>query len=92
MSLSADTVLAAIGFTETSDFNDVCRGLGADVPTERGEWREFFTILEGAERQGLVEIERVEGKIDTVQLTEAGAAVVRAKLDQQRGLFGIEGV
>lgn len=87
--MNTDDILAAIGSTEVSDFNDFCSGLGADRPEagDRSGWREVFTLLGECERDGLVEVERVEGKIDTLILTEAGAARVRARLDAKRGLF-----
>ncbi len=87
--MTSDDILAAIGSTETSDFNDFCSGLGADRPDagDRAGWREVFTLLGDCEREGLVEVERVGGKVETLILTEAGAAKVRAKLDAKRGLF-----
>jgi hypothetical protein len=95
MSVDVDTVLEAIGSTEASDFNDLCRGLGSNLPEERSEWADLFRTIEEAEREGLVEVERddVSGKqrIATVILTPAGADRVRAKLDSQRGLLGLMG-
>lgn len=82
-----DTVLAAVGSTEPSDFNDLCRGLGCHVPQERSEWADLFRTIEECEQDGLVEVSRLEGKIDTIMLTKDGADRVRAKLDANRGLF-----
>jgi hypothetical protein len=89
--MTTDTILAAIGSTECSSFNDFCSGLGADRPEagDRSGWREVFSLLGECEREGLVEVERVEGKIETLVLTEAGAAQVCAKLDAKRGLLGL---
>lgn len=98
MSLNRDSVLAAIPSSQPGDFNDLCRGLGADRPEERGEWADLFRMLDACERDGLVEIERTQNmetkrmEIDTLQLTDAGAAIVRANLDKRRGLLGLEGV
>lgn len=91
--IDVDTVLAAIPSAAPGDFNDLCRGLGADRPGERSEWAALFRLLDDCERDGLVEIERIENpetkrmQIDSLQLTDAGADRVRAKLDQRRGLF-----
>lgn len=95
MSVDIDTVLAAVGATECSDFNDLCRGLGSNRPQERGEWADLFRTIEQAERDGLVEVSRIEvdgqKRIDTLILTEEGANRVRAKLDSKRGLLGLIG-
>lgn len=93
--LEVDDVLTAVGSTATADFNDLCRGLGANLPQERAEWADLFRTIEQAEREGLVEVDRddVSGKqrIATVILTPAGADRVRAKLDANRGLLGLMG-
>lgn len=87
--MTLDDVLAAIPGTAGADFGEFCSGLGAGRPEagDRDGWREVFTLLGECERNGLVKVERVEGKIETLILTPAGAAQVRAKLDSKRGLF-----
>jgi len=85
--MDTDTVLAAASSAEPSDFNELCRGLGGDCPQDRAEWATLFRTIEECERNGLMEVSRLDGRIDTVILTEAGAAQVRAKLDAKRGLF-----
>jgi hypothetical protein len=72
-------ILLATGATEPSTFNEFCRGL-RDCP-ERGDregWADLFKTIGSAERLGLVEVERLNGKIETLILTEAGAAKARA--------------
>lgn len=89
--MDEETILAAIGSQEPSTFNEFLRALGDDCP-ERGDkdgWRELFAALEYSERSGLVEIERVQRKIDSLILTEAGAARVREQLDGKKGLFSM---
>jgi hypothetical protein len=86
--LNIDDVLAAIGATEPSDFNEFCRGL-KDCPAkgDTAGWREVFNILRQLEADQLVEVSRTGKTIDTMQLTEAGAARARERLDSQRGLL-----
>jgi predicted transcriptional regulator len=72
-------MLSAIPSTEPASFNEFLRGY--DDRPERGDksgWAELFTDLETLESQGLVEIERVNGRIDTLMLTVEGADVVRS--------------
>jgi len=87
--MDIDTLLSAIGSTEETTFNELCQALGDDCP-ERGntpEWRDLFRTVSCAEKEGLVRVDRVGGKIGTLILTEAGAARVREKLDRRRGLL-----
>ena len=83
------TVLSAISFTEPSDFNEFCRGLGKDCPAkgDTADWRELFSLLNECEQDGLVIVERSGRSIESVTLTDAGATLVRAQLDNKRGLF-----
>lgn len=86
--MSEIEILSAIGSTEPSTFAEFCRAL-RDCP-ERGDtagWRELFSDLEYAERQELVVIERLNRRIESLQLTDEGAAMVRAELDKGRGLL-----
>lgn len=91
--IELDTLLAAIGSQGPSDFNELCRGLGGDVPQSTGEWAELFRLIEQAERDDLVEVSRIEVdkrmRIDTIILTPSGADRIRGKLDAERGLFGL---
>ena len=71
-------ILKAIPSTEPAMFNEFLRGLD-DAP-ERGDragWAELFRGLDRLERDGRIEVERANGKIDTLILTESGAASVR---------------
>lgn len=71
------TILRAIPSTECASFGEFCNALGSDKPTDRDEWRVLFLQLEKLEADGLVEIERLSDKIDTLILTDAGADKVR---------------
>lgn len=86
--MDEDKILAAIGFTEPSSFNEFCRSYD-DCPAkgDTAGWREVFATLEYLEHQGLIKIDRAGKKIDTMILTEEGASRIRAKLDAKRGLF-----
>jgi predicted transcriptional regulator len=72
-------ILRAIPSTEPATFNEFLRGYD-DAP-ERGDksgWSELFQDLETLESQGLVEIERNNGRIDTLMLTAEGVDTVRS--------------
>lgn len=72
------TMLAAIPSTEPATFNEFLRGY--DDRPERDDkrgWAEMFTDLETLESQGLIEIDRTNGRIDTLMLTAEGADLVR---------------
>jgi hypothetical protein len=84
MSLNQLTILKAIGSTEPSTFREFCSELGDNCP-EKGDsasWGALFRLLREAERSGLVLVDRASGSIDTLILTEAGAAHVRANPDR----------
>jgi hypothetical protein len=81
--------LALIPSTEPFTFNELCGALGDDCPREKAEWRALFTRLDGFESEGYLEVSRVAGKIDGVQLTECGAALIRDRNDKKRGLLGL---
>jgi hypothetical protein len=89
--MEQEVILSAIGSTEASTFSEFCRALKDDCP-EKGDtagWRELFGSLEWAEHQGLIEIDRVNRKIDSLILTEKGAALVRDRLDADKGLLSM---
>ena len=44
-------------------------------------------MLRELERQCYIEVTRTAGKIDGLMLTESGAALIRDRLDSQRGLL-----
>lgn len=71
------TILKAIPSTKEASFNEFVNGLGSDKPTDRDEWRVLFLQLERLEADGLVEIERLGDRIDTLILTTEGADKVR---------------
>ena len=81
--------LGLIPCTEPFTFNELCQALGDDCPHDKGAWRALFVRLEGFETEGYVEVSRVAGKIDGVQLTESGAALIRDRNDSKRGLLGL---
>jgi hypothetical protein len=86
--MDEDNILAAIGSTEPSSFNEFCSGL-KDCPAkgDREGWREVFATLEWLERQKLVVIERSGRSIESLILTDAGADRIREKMDKGRGLL-----
>lgn len=87
--MTDETVLAAIGSTEETTFNEFCNALAGDCPDagDRDGWRAVFNFLRLLEQHGFVEISRTGGKIDTMMLTEAGANRIREKMDGRRGLL-----
>jgi hypothetical protein len=88
--MTLDDLLACIGSTESSDFNEICSTLreSDSLPVGKSGWAELFRLIERAEHEGLVEVSRIKGRIDCAQLTEAGADRIRAKMDARRGLLG----
>lgn len=89
--MTIETILSAIGSTEPSNFFEFLKGLGADCPEkgDRDGYRELFNQLKELERNGLVDIERRDGQIEWLQLTEAGANSIRAYMDSKRPLLGL---
>lgn len=72
-------VMQAIELTEPSSFREFCSGL-KDCPErgDRDEWRELFGDLEWCAHMGWLVIEKVGQSIDSLQLTEEGAALLKA--------------
>lgn len=66
-------ILRACPSTEPATFNEFLRGL-ANPPMkgEREEWASLFRQIEYAESEGLIEVERTNGKIDSLILTQDG--------------------
>lgn len=89
--MDVDTVLAACSSSEPSTFSELCAGLGDSCPDkgDKSAWRDLFQTLDNCERDGLVDIDRVGGKLESVILTDAGADRVREKLDRRRGLLSV---
>lgn len=87
-----DTILAAIASTSETSFSEFCQALGDDCPDGKDEWREMFARLRRLENEGLIEVSKLDGKIDGLILSEAGANRIRAKLDARRGLLTIDGI
>jgi hypothetical protein len=73
-------LLGAISSTDPISFREFCGALEHNKPEDTQEWREMFAILREVEAEGLVEIDRAtaNGDIDSLILTEAGAAHLRA--------------
>jgi len=72
-------LLQAIGSTEPSTFNEICRGLGDNCP-ERGDsqsWGQLFRMIEEAEVAQLITVSRTRGSLDSAILTEAGVAALK---------------
>lgn len=88
--MDKDRLLDCVGSTEPSTFSEFLRALEDDCP-EKGDkpaWAKLFSLIEECERDGLLVVERVKGKVDSLQLTPEGADAVRDRLDAKRGLFG----
>ena len=81
--------LELIGSTEETSFNELISMLGDDKPQERSEWRTLFLRIERYEADGYLEVSRAQGRIDGMQLTESGAALIRDRLDKKRGLLSL---
>jgi hypothetical protein len=83
------TLLRAVGSQEPSTFNEFCRGLAGDIPTCTPEWSALFRQVENCETEEWIEVSRHNGRIESLQLTQAGADKVRAHLDQSKPLFNL---
>lgn len=84
--------LMLIPSTEPANFSELCSALAGDVPTNKDEWRELFFKIKLLEADGYVEVERTGGKLEGIQLTAAGAVLIRDRLDKTRGLLSLEGI
>jgi exopolysaccharide biosynthesis predicted pyruvyltransferase EpsI len=69
-----DAVLKAIPSTEPATFREFLQALGGNFD---GEWRQLFEDIEQLEYMGLVEVERLHGRIESMILTPEGAEEVR---------------
>jgi hypothetical protein len=89
MVIDIDTVLAAIGFREASDFNEFCKGLCDHCPAagDKKGWHAVWRALDEAVEMKLCRLKRSRGRFVCAQLAEEGANRIRQKLDQERGLF-----
>jgi predicted trehalose synthase len=72
-------LLGAIGSEEASTYKEFLNGLDGDVPSDRAGWSEMFANLRQLESEGLIEISRSNGQIDSLQLTGDGKAQARGK-------------
>lgn len=79
VAMNIKTILQAIPSTEPASFREFCNALGSDCPErgEREDWAELFDCIREAEGNVLIEVERSGNSIETLILTEAGAATVR---------------
>lgn len=84
--------LLLIPSTEPASFSEMCSALGGDIPTDKAGWRELFAKIKRLEVDGYVEVERTGGNLEGIQLSAAGAALIRDRLDRKRGLLSLEGV
>lgn len=80
-------VLTSIALTEPTSFGELLNALGDDKPEGKTEWREFFETLEFLERGELIEIERNNGRVETLILTNLGAERAREALKGQHNGF-----
>lgn len=84
--------LMLIPSTEPATFSELCASLGGDCPEDKDGWRELFARVKSLEQDGYVEVERTNGKLEGIQLSASGAAMIRDRLDRKRGLLSLEGV
>lgn len=74
--MKIQTLLGAIGSTGASTFNELCRALDdSGALPEKGDkpaWRDLFRMIDDCERQGWIETDRINGKINTMILTPDG--------------------
>ena len=57
MALDQQRLLECVGSTEETTFGELCKALGDDCPSERGEWASLFRLIHDAEREQLIEVE-----------------------------------
>lgn len=79
--MNEDQILKAISYTEACSFGEFCGALGSEKPerSDRDGWHQLFLQLDKLEADGLIEVSRAGKFVDTLQLTETGAARVRAR-------------
>lgn len=91
------TILAVTNSLEPKGFGQFCRDLGpyCPEPKDSAKWRDLFVAIDHLRAQQLIVVKYLPPdtgthfpKIQDVQLTVLGAALVGAKLDESRGLFG----
>jgi len=92
-----EAIMFAIGSTEPSTFDEFCTGLRMSnyLPFDRSGWGKLFGAVRLLESQRLITVTREHAgahHIQTLMLTEAGAAKVRDRLDSERGLFKSAGL
>lgn len=73
-----DEILKACPSTEPATFYEFLSELD-DVPEkgDKPEWAALFRAIEKAERAGLIQVQRDDGKIDLLMLTPEGAERVK---------------
>ena len=78
-------ILINISSEEPSSLNEVLRGLGDDAPErgDKGAWYVFFRQIESLEELGLVEVTRLNGRIETLVLTSLGSERAREALRER---------
>jgi hypothetical protein len=76
--MNEDIILRAIPSTEPASFGEFCNELGADKPDCRDDWAILFKLLDKLEHDGLVTIDRLGRRVDSLILTDAGADRVRS--------------
>lgn len=66
-------ILRACPSTEPATFSEFLRGLPSPpMKGEREEWASLFRQIEYAESLDLIEVERTNGKIESLMLTQDG--------------------
>lgn len=88
--IDVDAILAAVGTTKEINFYEFCKGLGVLCPLggDKERWKSVLQTVDTAASAGFLIVEKKNGLIESLKLTEKGADHIRGKLDAQRGLFG----
>jgi hypothetical protein len=73
------TLLGAIGSQEESTFSEICDALGDDRPAkgDRAAWREFFQLIDEADKKGFINAIKLHGNFEGAILTADGVAELR---------------
>lgn len=84
-------ILSIIPYTETMSFGELCNALRnvslCPMKGDKQGWRELFQLLNKFASFNYVSAVKEDGNIQTLQLTEEGAAFVRTYSDRMKPLI-----
>lgn len=89
-----EAILFAIGSREGKTFDEFCDGLRCfnRLPFHKEGWKALIRAVVALETDRKVVATRAAGKIQTLALTDLGAALVANRLDEGRELFTATGL